>query len=128
MAPIHKKRIPVSRTSSFHTQSGYGTVSDMQPHHPNKAPHVLNASTNLVGFSFILLTSIKLFALARSGFISQLVAVVVVSFILCSFFSFLSLRSKSEKLTRRYETIADYIFVTALTLLLAVCLLLTFSY
>ena len=99
----------------------------MQPI-PTKAPHVLNASTNLVGFSFILLTSLKLFALARTSFISQLVTVVVVAFILCSFFSFLSLRTPSEKLTRRYELIADYIFVTALVLLLAVCLLLTLSF
>lgn len=97
-------------------------------HTPTKAPHLLNASTNLVGFSFILLTSLKLFALARTSFISQMVAVVVVAFILCSFFSFLSLRSKSKLLTRRYELIADYIFVSALTLLLAVCLLLTLSY
>ena len=97
-------------------------------HTPTKAPHLLNASTNLVGFSFILLTSLKLFALARTGFISQMVAVVVVGFILCSFFSFLSLRSKSELLTHRYEVIADYIFVSALSLLLAVCLLLTLSY
>ena len=99
----------------------------MQPNQ-TKAPHLLNASTNLVGFSFILLTSLKLFALARTALISQLVAVVVVSFIVCSFFSFLSLRTPSEKLTRRYEIIADYIFVSALTLLLAVCLLLTVSY
>lgn len=99
----------------------------MQPNQ-TKAPHVLNASTNLVGFSFILLTSLKLFKLGGNGIVSQLVAVVVVSFILCSFFSFLSLRSPSETLTRRYEIIADYIFVSALVLLLAVCLLLAISY
>jgi hypothetical protein len=97
-------------------------------HFQTRAPHLLNASTNLVGFSFILLTSLKLFSLAGTSFVSQLVAVVVVCFILCSFFSFLSLRTPSEKLTRRFELIADYIFVTALTLLLAVCLLLTLSY
>jgi hypothetical protein len=95
---------------------------------PMKAPHLLNASTNLVGFSFILLTSLKLFKIGGSGIISQMVAVVVVSFILCSFFSFLSLRSPSIVHTHRYEVVADYIFVSALTLLLAVCLLLTISY
>ena len=99
----------------------------MQPN-PTKAPHLLNASTNLVGFSFILLTSLKLFKLGGSGIVSQMVAVVVVGFILCSFFSFLSLRTPTEKLTRRYEIIADYIFVSALSLLLMICLLLTISY
>ena len=95
---------------------------------PSKAPHVLNASTNLVGFSFILLTSLKFFKLTGSAIVSELVAIIVVGFILSCTFSFFSMRSKSQARSDWYETIADYIFLIALMLLLIVCLLLTLTY
>lgn len=95
---------------------------------PSKAPHVLNASTNLVGFSFILLTSLKFFKLTGSDTVSKLVAITVVSFILSCTFSFFSMRSKSQQRSDRYETVADYIFLFALMLLLVVCLMLVLTY
>ena len=94
----------------------------------SKAPHVLNASTNLVGFSFILLTSLKFFKFTSSDLVGELVAIIVVSFILSCTFSFFSMRSKSPTRSDLYETIADYIFLGALMLLLVVCLLLTLNY
>lgn len=94
----------------------------------SKAPHVLNASTNLVGFSFILLTSLKFFKFTGNDIVGELVAITVVSFILSCTFSFFSLRSKSPKRSDQYETIADYIFLIALMLLLIVCFMLTFSF
>lgn len=95
---------------------------------PSKAPHVLNASTNLVGFSFILLTSLKFFKFTGGAIVNELVAITVVSFILSCTFSFFSMRSKSQLRSDRYETIADYIFLFALMLLLVVCLMLALTY
>ena len=94
----------------------------------SKAPHVLNASSNLVGFLFFLFMSLKLFLLGQNLFVDELVAVIVVSFILSCVFSFFSMRSQTKEKSDMFETIADYIFLGALFLLLVVCVLLTFTY
>lgn len=90
-----------------------------------KSPHIMNASTNLVGFTFIVLTSIKAFHLGQSAFIDEMVAISVMGFMLSTLFSFLSIRSHKKDPSRNYETIADYIFFASLLMMFAVCILLT---
>lgn len=93
----------------------------------NKSPHILNASSNLLGFTFLVLSSIKGFGLPQAGAIDEVVVFLVVSFAMSCFFSFLSMRSKSERSMAMYEQIADYIFFFGLSILLITSVLLVFD-
>lgn len=87
----------------------------------SKATHILNASTNLVGFSFLILTSLKVLNFAQYSYADEVVAFSVMTFILSSTFSFASIRSKNEFRSEMFETIADYIFLGGLLALFLVC-------
>ena len=83
----------------------------------NKSPHILATASNLLGFSFVVLTSIKSLGLPKTTFIDEIVSALIIVLALSCFFSFSSIRSKDEKLSQRHETIADYLFLTSLTLI-----------
>lgn len=85
----------------------------------------MNASTNLVGFTFIVLTSLKAFHLGQSAFIDEIVAVSVTGFMFSTLFSFMSIRTHKGEKSDWYETVADYVFFGSLLLMFAVCILLT---
>ncbi len=91
----------------------------------DKSPHIMNASTNLVGFTFIVLTSIKAFHLGQSVLIDEIVAVSVAGFMLSTLLSFLSIRSDEQSSSSNYETVADYVFFGSLLLMFVVCVILT---
>ena len=84
----------------------------------------MNASTNLVGFTFIVFTSLKAFHLGQSALIDEMVAISVTGFMLSTLFSFLSIRSHEKLQGARYETIADYVFFGSLIMMFIVCMLL----
>jgi hypothetical protein len=90
-----------------------------------KSTHILNASSNLVGFSFVILTSIKILKLDATTSIDDIATFAIMVFIISSFFSFLSIRTHQEKHAETYETIADYIFLGGLLLLFVASILLT---
>lgn len=92
---------------------------------PEKAPHILNASTNLIGFSFIVLTSLKVLGLGQNNIIDEITAIAVTSFMVSTFFSFLSIRTRNVETSNMFETIADYIFLGGVLLLFIVCVSLT---
>jgi len=83
-----------------------------------KAPHILNASSNLVGFCFVVLTSIKVLKLTHQTFIDDITIFSFMAFTVSSIFSFLSIRSHSKKSTL-YENIADCAFIIGLILIFA---------
>ena len=91
----------------------------------DKSSHIMNASTNLVGFTFIVLTSLKAFHLGRSVLVDKLVALSVIGFMLSTLFSFLSIRTRKGEKSAWYETVADYIFFGSLLMMFLVCILLT---
>jgi len=59
--------------------------------------------------------------------IDEFTAIATISFMARSFLSFLSLRSTNEKLSEKYENIADYIFMTGLTVLFIATMVITFD-
>ena len=76
------------------------------------SPHILNASSNLLGICFIVLTSLKLLNKGSQTIIDDITLVAIILFMGSCIFSFLSLRSKSgfgEKL----EKTADYVHCRA---------------
>ena len=89
----------------------------------DKSPHIMNASTNLVGFTFVVLTSLKAFHLGQSAFIDEMTAVSVVGFMLSTIFSFASIRTAEKKRSITYETIASYVFFGSLLMMFVVCML-----
>lgn len=79
-----------------------------------KSSHILNASSNLLGFSMLIITSLKITKTSHNTYLDEFAGVACVFFASSCFFSFMSIRSKKEKMENRYEQIADYLFLTAL--------------
>lgn len=93
----------------------------------NKSAHILNTSSNLLGLCFIVLTSLQVLKLKQTSIIDEFAAIATVSFMLSSLLSFLSLRSKNASRAEKYETIADFIFMTGLTVLFIATMVITFD-
>lgn len=92
-----------------------------------KSPHILGASSNLVGFSFIILTTIQVLHIGQLTLIDEIAAIGILLFSASCFFSFLSIRTKKETKSLFYENIADLIFFTGLLLLLIAAFFIVFS-
>ncbi|MCC7232452.1 MAG: hypothetical protein IT242_05870 [Bacteroidia bacterium] len=93
---------------------------------PDKSPHILSASSNLLGICFILLTSLKLFQVSQKTIIDEIVVIAIILFMASCILSFLSIRSVTSR-SAYYEKIADIIFLTGLLLLFLTTLLFTFN-
>ncbi|HEV8083688.1 MAG TPA: hypothetical protein VGP55_10820 [Chitinophagaceae bacterium] len=92
----------------------------------DKSPHILNASSNLLGFCFIVLTSLRVLNLNGKTIIDELTSVAMIMFMTSSVLSFLSMRN--SKINQDYfEKIADIIFLTGLFFLFAITMLITFD-
>lgn len=84
-----------------------------------KSSHILNTSSNLLGFCFIVLTSMHAFHFRETSVIDELTAVSMVLFMASSLLSFLSIRSETAR-SERWENWADTIFLIGL-----ICLFIT---
>jgi hypothetical protein len=79
----------------------------------NKSPQILNSASNLLGFCFLVLTSIKVFKFSDTTIIDQITAVCFVLFMFSCLCAFLSIRSKSKR-ADLYEALAEYSFLGGL--------------
>ena len=95
-------------------------------HHDNKSPQILNAASNLLGFCFVVLTSIKFFKFSDTTVIDQITAVCFVLFMFSCLCAFLSIRSKTKRAIL-YETIADYAFLAGLVVIFFMTILFLFQ-
>lgn len=93
----------------------------------SKSPHILTTSANLLGFTFIVLSSIKGLGLAKNGITDKITGACVVLFALSSFISFTSMKTPSKTRSNRYEEIADYLFLAGLGLCVVLSFLLVFD-
>ncbi len=105
------------------TRNLYQTTQRMKT---DKSPHILNASSNLLGICFVVLTSLKLLKVSDTTIIDELTAFTILALMASSIFSFLSLRSESNR-AKYYERIADTIFLIGLILMFVTTMLLTFD-
>lgn len=92
----------------------------------DKSPHILNASSNLLGICFVLLTSLKVLGKSGQTIVDEISFVAVIFFMTSCYMSFLSIRSKQEK-GLLLEKIADYFFLGGLTLLFITMILFMFN-
>lgn len=87
----------------------------------NKSQHVFNASSNLLGICFVVLTSLKVLKIGAKTIIDEITIVAIMLFMAACILSFLSLRS--GKKSARLESIADYVFLSGLGLLFLTAIL-----
>ena len=91
-----------------------------------KSPHILNASSNLLGICFIVLTSIKILKKTNQTIIDDITIIAIFLFMASCIFSFLSIR-KRNKSSQSLESIADIIFLGGLSLLFITTVLFSFN-
>ena len=94
----------------------------------NKSPHILNSSSNFLGLCFIVLTSIKFLNLLEKSILDEVIAVATLIFMTSCIFSFLSMRTKYEKRSTKYENIADYLFMSGLVVIYLVTIIIVFDF
>ena len=93
----------------------------------NKSVHILNTSSNLMGFCLVVLTSLKISKYSAFSMIDEFTGAATILLIASSIFSFLSIRSKKENYAMRYEKIAENIFIVSLIAVFAITFMIAFS-
>lgn len=79
-----------------------------------KSPHILNASSNLLGFCLLIITSLKITNSDGNTYLDEFSGVAAMLFAVSCIFSFMSIRAKNEKHQNIFESIADVLFFGAL--------------
>jgi hypothetical protein len=92
----------------------------------DRAPHILNASSNLLGICFVVLTSLKFFKVSARTLVDEGITLAIVCFMLSCILSFLCIRG-DIKSGDRYENIADFLFLGGLSVLFIIALLFVFN-
>ncbi len=80
-----------------------------------KQPHILNASSNLIGICFILITGLKITGKSDTTWADELSLVAAFVFLGSCLLSYISLRSATQ--TAFYEKIADLFFLIGILIL-----------
>lgn len=93
----------------------------------NTSSHILNASSNLLGICFVVLTSLRLLNLNEKSIIDEGTGIATVILMTSCIFSFLSIRSTSQR-GEIYERVADRCFVAALFVLFLITMLIVFNF
>jgi len=88
----------------------------MKEEKSNRSPHILNTSANLLGFCFIVLTSVKISKLEESSFIDEGAALAIIVFMASCLLSFLAMKSNTSSATKM-ERLADLLFLFGLIVL-----------
>ncbi len=91
----------------------------------NKSSHILNASSNLLGFCLIIITSLRITKTSHGTYIDESAGIASICLAASCFFSFLSLRSGNIKSQKKSEKIAEYLFITALVMITVAVILLS---
>lgn len=82
-----------------------------------KQPHILNASCNLIGIAFIIMTGIRVTNKSAGTFADEICLTAAIVFLASSLFSYMSLRKGRNG--DFYETIADYLLIAGIFALFA---------
>lgn len=100
-------------------------MNDEMQSNKNTSHHIIGPSSTLLGFSFLVLTSIKSLGLSRYGVTDTVSATCVVLYAISTITTFVSIRTSDQQDGRlNYEKIADFIFLAALVLTTVLSILL----
>jgi hypothetical protein len=94
----------------------------------NKSQHILNASSNLIGICFIVLTSFKVLKLGQASIIDEITAVASVLLMVSCIFSFLSIRTSNEQYSVKYENVAESCFIIGLSIMFITVMVIAFDF
>jgi len=94
----------------------------------NTSPHILNTSANLLGFCLFVITSLHITNKAEALIIDELTSVVAVLLTISCICSFISIRTSDPGTEKRFEDVADYLFLIALVGILITILIITFDF
>ncbi len=87
------------------------------------APHILNASTNLLGFCLVIITSLKIAKFSHHSYLDVFTVGAIFCLMISCALSFLAIKSTQENTSNRLENVADILFFSALICIsLAVCI------
>ena len=92
-----------------------------------KSPHILNTSSNLMGFCLVVLTSIKISKFAQATIIDEITGLTAVFLVVSCILSFLSIRTANDIRAEKLERIADVIFLIALISIALTIILVSFD-
>ncbi len=92
-----------------------------------KSLHILNSSSNLLGFCLVVLTSIKISKFAAATIIDEITGVSAMMLMVSCILSFLSIRTKNEIRSEKLENMAGIIFLIGLISLAATIVLVSFN-
>lgn len=92
----------------------------------SRSPHILSTSANLLGFCFIVLTSVKISKLSESTYIDEGAALSVILFMASCLLSFLSMKGTVLH-AKKWERLADIMFLFGLIVLLLTTIMITFN-
>lgn len=76
---------------------------------PEKSPHILNTSANLLGLCFIVLRSRSISDMKGATYIDEGTACAILAFMTSCVLSFLSIRKQST-ISDKFEEVADMVF------------------
>lgn len=76
--------------------------------------HILNTSSNLLGFCLIVVSSLHFSNYSQKTIIDEVMTGVAVALIFSCFFSFISIRTSDEQKEIRFEKTAEILFLVAL--------------
>ena len=76
--------------------------------------HILPTSANLLGFCLFIIASMHVLDKAQLTFIDEFASVIAFLLTVCSLFSFISIRAEENETDKKFELIADYLFIFSL--------------
>ncbi|AWG25794.1 hypothetical protein [Flavobacterium kingsejongi] len=94
----------------------------------NTSPHILNTSATLLGFCLFVITSLRISNQAENSNIDEFTSVIAIVFVFSCLFSFLSIRTSNLVLEKQLETMADRLFIIALSGILIIIMLISFNF
>lgn len=101
--------------------------NDQYKNRKNVTQHILPTSANLLGFCFIVLSSIKILKLNNVSLVDELTSAALILFLVSCIFSYLAMRTAKEKFSSKYERVADVVFISGLIFLAAITVMITFN-
>lgn len=89
--------------------------------------HILNTAASLLGFCLFVITSLHISNYSATSIIDEFTSIIAIALIFSCLFSFFSIRTSKLVREKSLETIADYLFILALTGILVIILLISFN-
>ena len=94
----------------------------------NTSQHILGTAANLLGFCLFVITSLHISTTSESSIIDEFTSFIALLLTISCIFSFISIRTQNQATEKRFETIADYLFMISLAGIVIIILLLLFRF